>query len=152
MSVPSTCGIVPGVPSVSALGQRLRGLFHREPRVVLQRQILIVDSDARERQSTTRLVESLGYEALPTQNLAEALARFDDQDPEFVLLGLDLDDASGLDALDQIRALDGSLSVIMLAPSLYDSRAAEAMRKGAVAYLAKPFGPDDLRELFGRRK
>jgi ActR/RegA family two-component response regulator len=26
----------------------------------------------------------------------------------------------------------------------------EALRRGAVAYLARPFGPDDLREVLGR--
>ena len=39
----------------------------------------------------------------------------------------------------------------MLTANLWDARAAEAMRKGAVAYLARPFGADDLREVFGRR-
>jgi DNA-binding NtrC family response regulator len=46
--------------------------------------------------------------------------------------------------------LDADLPVIMLAADLWDSRVAEAMRKGAVAYLARPFGADDLRELLGR--
>ena len=30
-------------------------------------------------------------------------------------------------------------------------RVAEAMRQGAIAYLAKPFNQDDLREVLGRR-
>jgi response regulator of citrate/malate metabolism len=38
----------------------------------------------------------------------------------------------------------------MLAADLWDNRVAEAMRKGAVAYLARPFGMNDLREVFGR--
>ena len=129
----------------------MRGLFQREPKPVVPRTILIVDSNAANRRSTARLVESLGYQALPTTTLADALKQLEEHDPEFVLLGFDLEDASGLDALSQIRELDPDLAVIMLAPNLWDSRVAEAMRKGAIAYLARPFGADDLRELFGRR-
>ena len=39
----------------------------------------------------------------------------------------------------------------MLAADLWDTRVQEAMRRGAIAYLPRPFGADDLRELLGRR-
>jgi DNA-binding NtrC family response regulator len=116
------------------------------------RSILIVKGDAAGRRSSARLVESLGYQALQTSSIADALKQLEDQDPEFVLLGFDLDDASGLEALKQIRELDPELPVIMLAADLWDARTAEAMRQGAVAYLARPFGVDDLREVLGRPK
>jgi DNA-binding NtrC family response regulator len=80
-----------------------------------------------------------------------ALKQLEEHDPSFVLLGFELDDGSGLDALAQLQELDPDLSVIMLAPDLWDNRSAEAMRKGAIAYLARPFGADDLREVLGRR-
>lgn len=137
--------------SAAFLGERVRSLFHREPKSVMPRTILIVDGNANERQSTARLVESLGYASLQTPRLAQALAQLEEQDPEWVLLGFDLDDSNGMDALERIRELDGDLRVIMLAPNLWDTRSADAMRKGAVAYLARPFGAEDLRELLGRR-
>jgi DNA-binding NtrC family response regulator len=133
------------------LRQKVQGWLHREPKVVVPRMILVVDGNPTTRQSTARLVESLGISAVQTASLSEALAQLDDHDPEFVLLGFELDDATGLDALRQIRALDSDLPVVMLAPDLWDRRVAEAMRQGAIAYLARPFGPDDLRELLVRR-
>jgi DNA-binding NtrC family response regulator len=142
---------VPSVPSVSALGQRVRGLLQRESKPVVPRTILIVDANSSHRQSTARLVESLGYQPLQTRGLGEAVHQLEDQDPEFVLLAFDLDDSTGLDALTRIREVDPDVGVIMLAPNLWDSRVAEAMRQGALAYLARPFGADDLRELLGRR-
>jgi DNA-binding NtrC family response regulator len=129
----------------------VRGLFHRESKPVVPRSILIVDGNASQRQSTARLVESLGYQSLQTTSVAEAMKRLEEQDPDFVLLGFELEDSTGIEALDSIRELDPELGVIMLAPNLWDSRVAEAMRKGAIAYLARPFGADDLRELLGRR-
>ncbi|MBV8718740.1 MAG: response regulator [Chloroflexi bacterium] len=139
------------MPSVSNLGQRVRGLFHREAKPVVPRTILIVDGNARERQSTARLVESLGYQPLQTTSVADGLKQLEDQDPDFILLGFELEDSTATEALDRIRDLDPELGVIMLAPNLWDSRVAEAMRKGAIAYLARPFGADDLREVLGRR-
>jgi DNA-binding NtrC family response regulator len=129
----------------------VRGLFQREPKTVVPRTILIVDGNTSNRQSTARLVQSLGYQPLQTKGIAEAIQQLEGQDPEFVMLAFDLDDSPGLDALTRLRELDPDLTVIMLAPNLWDGRVAEAMRKGALAYLARPFGLDDLRELLGRR-
>ena len=139
------------MPSVTGLGERVFGWLHREQKPIVPRAILIADSNATSRQSTQRLVESLGYQSILSSSLADALARLDKDDPDFVLLGFELEDATGLEALGRIRALDPDLAVIMLAPDLWDNRVAEALRQGAVAYLAKPFGTDDLREVLGRR-
>jgi CheY-like chemotaxis protein len=115
--------------------------------VVAPRTILIVDGDESDRRNTGHLVESLGYQSLLTHSVARAIKQLEDHDPDFVLLGFELDDAAGLDALSQIRALDADLPIIMLAPNLWDTRVAEALRRGAVGYLARPFGRNDLREI-----
>jgi DNA-binding NtrC family response regulator len=141
------------MPSVTDLRARMRGWWQREPKLVTPRSILIVDGNAPNRASTARLVEALGYQALQTSGVGAAIAQLEDPDldPGFVLLGFDLQDASGLEALAQIHELDPDLPVIMLAADLWDARVAEAMRRGAIAYLPRPFGGDDLRELLGRR-
>jgi len=118
--------------------------------VVAPRNILVVDGNSGERRSTVRVVESLGYSALQATSAGAAIGQLEEQDPAFILLGFDLDDSSGMEALAKIRELDPDLPIIMLAPNLYDSRVADAMRKGAIAYLAQPWGADDLRELLGR--
>src|SRR5579864_3617362 len=99
---------VPSVPGVSALGERVRGLFRREPKAVTPRTILIVDGNTHNREATARLVQSLGYETLQSAGLSQAMGQLAEQDPQFVLLGFDLDDSNGLDALAQIRELDDS--------------------------------------------
>ena len=143
--------MVAGVPSVTDLREKLRGWLRREPKVVLPRSIMIIDNDADSRETTARLVTSLGYEAVTTPSLAEAVRQLEEEhDPDFVLLGFELEDADGLEALKKLRELDDELVVIMLARDLWDTRAAEALRQGAVAYLARPFGTSDLREVFGR--
>jgi DNA-binding NtrC family response regulator len=136
---------------VTGLRERFQGWLHREPKIVVPRTILIVDNNATNRRSTARQIESLGYQAVQTSTLAQALEQLESHDPEFVLLAFDLDDASGLDGLAKIRELAPDVPVVMLAADLWDSRVADAMRHGAIAYLPRPFGLDDLRELLGRR-
>lgn len=142
---------MPSVPSVTGLTDRVRGWLHRDSKPVVSRTIVIVDGNAANRQSTARLVDSLGYESVQCQGIADALERIEEHDPSFVLLAFDLDEGSGLDALTRLREDDPDLSVIMLASNVWDPRAADAMRKGAIAYLARPFGADELRAVLGRR-
>jgi DNA-binding NtrC family response regulator len=127
--------------------QRLRGLFHREPKVVVPKSILVVDSNESDREATVRSVERLGYEAIQATSVADALRALETRDPTCVLLAFDMSDTSGLDALGQVREMDANLPIIMLTQDWRDDRTAEAMRRGAIAYLAKPFSQDDLREL-----
>src|SRR5207245_4326935 len=111
------------------------------------RTILVSDSNTNDRRSTVSSVTRLGYEALEAVSVAHAMRQLEERRPDCVLLALDLKDGSGLDALQKLRELDEDLPVIMLTRDWRDSRTAEAMRRGALAYLAKPFGQDDLREL-----
>jgi DNA-binding NtrC family response regulator len=139
------------VPSVTDVRDKVRGWLRREPKVVVPRTILIVDGNASNRASTARLVESLGYQSLLTPGLAKAIEQLERQDPDFVLLGFDLDDGNGLDALSQVRDVAPDLPIVMLADDIWDNRVAEAMRRGAIAYLARPFGRESLRELLVRK-
>ena len=143
--------MVLSVPSVTDLSERVRGWFRRGPKAVVPRTILIADRNAENRHSTARRIESLGYQPLQTSSIGDMLKQLEEVDPDFVLLGFELDDGQGLDALTKIREIDPDLAVVMLAADAWDARVAEAMRQGAIAYLARPFNQDDLREVLGRR-
>jgi DNA-binding NtrC family response regulator len=139
------------VPSVIDLRDKVRGWFRREPRVVVPRCVMILASNTDARATAARLIESLGYEAAQVSTIGAAMSRLETDRAQFVLLGFDLEDASGLEALSKLRELHPEVPIAMLAADLWDTRVAEAMRRGAVAYLAPPYGQDDLRELLGRR-
>jgi DNA-binding NtrC family response regulator len=129
----------------------VRGWFRREPKTVVPRTILIADGNATNRESTARRIESLGYQPLQSSSIADTLVQLAEVDPDFILLGFELDDCQGLEALGKIREMDPDLAVVMLAADLWDTRVADAMRQGAIAYLPRPFNQDDLREVLGRR-
>jgi len=125
--------------------------FRRERTPPRPRMILVVDSNAKDRRVTAESVIRLGYQALEATTAAEALQRVEDQQPDFVLLAFDLRGGNGLNGLTRIRELDPNMPVIMLTTDWRDSRTVEALRRGAIGYLAKPFGQNDLDELLARR-
>jgi len=139
------------MPSVAGVRTKLSGWLHREPKEDHPRTILIVDSNTNDRRSTAGRVTRLGFEAVEATSAADAAKQLETADPEFVLLAFDLSDASDFQGLEKLRDVAPDVPIIMLAPSIHDGRAAEAMRRGALAYLGKPYGQDDLRELLSRR-
>jgi len=136
--------------SVAALRQRVAGWFHREPKVASPRTVLIAEANTGERRRLVGLVQAMGYVALEAPNASVALKQLETHDPDCVLLALEVDDGGGLEALARVRELAPEVPVIMLAADWRDGRTAEAMRRGAIAYLARPFGADDLREVLAR--
>jgi len=79
--------------------------------------IVVCDEDP-----TASLVESLGYQSVQTSGLAGALEQLEhpDRDPAFVLLGFDLEDGSGLDALTQVRDCAPDLPIGQPTDDLWD--------------------------------
>jgi two-component system response regulator RegA len=132
------------------LRERVRGWLRRPPRSTTPRTVLIAEADAAARRSLAGMVQRLGYVALEAGSAADALRLLESIDPDLVLLALEVDQGGGLEALDQVREVAPEVPVVMLAADWRDGRTAEAMRRGAVAYLARPFGADDLREVLAR--
>jgi two-component system nitrogen regulation response regulator GlnG len=67
--------------------------------------------------------------------------------PDAVLLDVRLPDLSGLDALEQIHAIDPRLPVILITGYGEADIVIEAAKRGAYEYLLKPLNCDKLREL-----
>jgi CheY-like chemotaxis protein len=138
---------------MAALQKNVRGWFTRESAPhAPPRPILIVDPDATQRQSAARAATGLGYVTTEATTSAEAVQVVEDQDPVCVLLAFDLGGGEdGMAALATLRDVAPELPIIMLARTYREPRTSEALRRGALAYLARPWGPDDLREILPRR-
>jgi DNA-binding NtrC family response regulator len=100
--------------------------------------VLVVDDEALLRRRLMAHLSALGAEVTGGEDLAAARKQIAAHEFDFVLLDINLPDGLGLDLLRE-----GSLSpttgvVVMTAQGGVES-AVEAMRLGAVDYLAKPF-------------
>ncbi len=106
--------------------------------------VLIVDAEAETVTRLRALLASEDYEVLTAPDGPEALQKVRDEHPQTVLLALRLPTMSGLEVLRQLRGLDPTVTVIVLAGHQESRSAWVALALGACDCLATPV---DLREL-----
>ena len=109
--------------------------------------ILVVD-DEKNIQRTMRLaLDSMGHDCQSAADAAAAVEELKAARYEVVFLDLKLGQENGLDVLQEIlRVSPGTRVIIFTAYASIDT-AVEAMRRGAFDYLAKPFTPDQIRQV-----
>ncbi len=112
-----------------------------------RRKVLIVDDEYLIRYAMQKLVEDEGYSAFTAGCGDEALRQFSEQKPDIVILDIHLPDINGLVLLKTIKEISPSVSVIMATgcPDVHTSE--EAMKMGALDYIAKPVSIDTLKTL-----
>jgi DNA-binding NtrC family response regulator len=86
----------------------------------------------------------LAYRVLTATNGSEALGILERQNPQLVLLDLEMPDMNGLQVLKEIRHREDDVPVVMITAYGTIERAVQAMRHGAYDFITKPFEPDHL--------
>jgi len=112
--------------------------------------VCLVDDDEEFRQSAAWWLESLGYEvrtfAGPNACLDELAAEPEAADSACLLLDVRMPEMSGLQLLDALRDRGLDRPVIFMTGHGDVPLAVQAMRKGAVSFLEKPFQEAALEE------
>jgi DNA-binding NtrC family response regulator len=103
------------------------------------RRILVVDDEEVIRDVLGTLLEKDGYEVGVASTAGEAIALFEAEPYDVVLLDLMLPDRPGLDLLREIRRQDPDAVVVIVTAYSSIEGAIEAMRDGAFHYIPKPF-------------
>lgn len=107
--------------------------------------VLIVEDDAKIRQLVKVYLEREGYEALEAENGEDALEKFKQFDPCFVILDLMLPRLSGEEVCTTIRTdLKSNVPIIMLTAKVEEIERIQGLRMGADDYVTKPFSPQEL--------
>jgi two-component system response regulator AtoC/two-component system nitrogen regulation response regulator NtrX len=106
--------------------------------------ILIVDDDATSRYGVRRVLEDR-YKVLEADSAAAARRVLSAENPQLLLLDIEMPEESGLDFLRELKAAETSPAVIMITAYGSEKIAVEAMKSGAYDYLPKPFEVDELR-------
>jgi DNA-binding NtrC family response regulator len=105
--------------------------------------ILIVEDDPMQRQMlSTLLRRQLGFNAQAAENGREALALLDSEQGKavkLVIMDLDMPVMGGMETLEIMNQKYPSLPVIMLTGSKSVQDAVEALKRGAVDFLTKPY-------------
>jgi DNA-binding response OmpR family regulator len=105
--------------------------------------ILVVDDDHELRTLISFALRQAGYLTLEAGDGRGALALFTREQPDLVILDVNLPDASGFDVCGQIRAL-AATPVMLLTVRGSEEDQVRGLDLGADDYLTKPFSPRTL--------
>ncbi|MBT1072491.1 sigma-54-dependent transcriptional regulator [Pelotalea chapellei] len=106
--------------------------------------ILVVDDEHLIRWSLEQNLKKQGYEVLTAGNGEDALRLAREEQPDLVLLDIQLPGISGIEVLEKIKEYDEDIIVIMVTAHGGLETAVNAMRVGAYDYISKPFNLDEL--------
>ena len=105
--------------------------------------ILIVEDDEDTAEVVCTLLEDAGFKATSVDRGEMALDKITAQNPDLVLLDLNLPDISGIEVLKHVRS-HSFLPMIVLSGFGQDRDRVVALEAGADDYMAKPFSPEEL--------
>lgn len=111
--------------------------------------MLIVEDDLLLRRQLVSQWERLGADVLAVETLAKARHALEGMGFDFALLDVNLPDGSSLDLL-RSGLIPKSTGVVVMTAEGGVETAVEAMRLGALEYLAKPFDPAELPLIFNK--
>ena len=113
-------------------------------------EFLIIDDNKTFRDATSILIADAGHDAEGAENGQVGLARIKDEKFDAVLLDVHLGEENGLDLLTQIQAAQPELPVVLFTAQGNVKTAVEAMRRGAVDFLEKPFQREQFLTVLAR--
>ncbi|HUE37005.1 MAG TPA: sigma-54 dependent transcriptional regulator [Candidatus Acidoferrum sp.] len=106
--------------------------------------VLVVDDEKNMRRSLETVLTDEGYAAQAAESAEEALAFIAREEFFMVITDVRLGGMSGYELLKKIQGQKPELPVLMLTAYATPRLAVEAIKAGAVDYLAKPFAPEEL--------
>src|SRR6202522_896761 len=110
----------------------------------LQR-ILIVEDEDNARKGYEALLRKWNWEILGVGSGEEALAKFQEYQPDLILADVELPGMNGLDLLAQLGEEIARIPVIIITGRGSDERVIQAIEAGAYWYIEKPLKPPVLR-------
>ena len=104
----------------------------------------VVDDDDSFRSSVARVLEAAGYEVRAYASAGDYLVRPPDDPAGCLLLDLMMPGPSGLELQEALARSEAAPPVVFLSGRGDVKTGAQAMKRGAVDFLTKPVGKDDL--------
>jgi len=112
--------------------------------------LLLVDDEPDFLEPACRFFQRQGYRVSAAANAEQALAVQGAQHFHIAVIDQNMPGMNGMELLKRLREGDDELRIIILTGGGSIASAVEAMKHGAVDYISKPFGLDDLDRLIRR--
>jgi two-component system response regulator RegA len=109
-----------------------------------ERSLLIVDDDKPFLQRLARAMEARGFAVTTAESVADGLSEVAKAAPAFAVVDMRLGDGTGLDVISALKERRPAARGIILTGYGNIATAVNAVKLGAVDYLAKPADADDV--------
>jgi len=106
--------------------------------------LLLVDDDSPFRERLARAMEKKGFQVSQAEGVKKGIEAVKLACPGFAVVDLRLGDGNGLEVVKEIKKNGSDSRVIMLTGYGNISTAVEAVKDGAIDYLAKPADAEDV--------
>jgi DNA-binding response OmpR family regulator len=108
--------------------------------------VLLIDDEPAMGSLVGQWLADLGARVVQVETFEQAVAAARQERFRAVLLDIALDGADGLDMLPSLKSERSLAGAPVIAFSIHDSRRGEAISKGAVGFVTKPFRAEDLHD------
>ena len=112
--------------------------------------VIVIDDEPIVGKRLKPALEKSGFSVEYYDNGAAALKRIDESDFDIVVTDFRMDEIDGMEVLTRVMTSSPRTKVIIITGYATIEVAREAMAKGAFDVIAKPFKPNDLREIVQR--
>ncbi len=109
-----------------------------------ERSLLIVEDDKSFLQRLARAMEGRGFEVTTAESVADGLLQVEKSAPAFAVVDMRLGDGTGIDVISALKQRRPDARAIVLTGYGNIATAVNAVKIGAVDYLAKPADADDV--------
>lgn len=114
------------------------------------RQVLVVEDDPALREALEETLTDAGFLVVVARDGAEAMLMIERALPSLVISDVQMSPVDGLELLGYLREQHSEIPVVLMTAYGSIQQAVEAMQRGAIDYLAKPFEAPALIEMASR--
>ncbi len=109
-----------------------------------KKKMLVIDDETVVLDSCRRIFGEEGFEVTTTSNPREGLKLVSDSQFDIILCDWKMPELDGIDVVEMIDKRSPDSAVVMITGYPDVERATEAMKRGALDYIAKPFTPEEI--------
>ena len=107
--------------------------------------IMLVDDAAFMRMMIKNTLTQQGYtDIVEAQDGAEAVTKFDEENPDLVFMDITMPNMDGLQALKTIRGTDPNAKIVMCTAMGQEGMVVDAIKSGAKDFIVKPFNAERI--------
>jgi len=113
-------------------------------------QIMVLDDEEIVGKRLKTALERSGYDVEIFQDSRTAVERIVEKEFDIVVTDVRMDELGGMEVLERALAASARTKVIIITGYATVEVAREALTRGAFDFIAKPFTPNDLRDVIAR--